>query len=417
MPAFPGWTLPGVMGAGAAQTMMNLNRVRPGRRILMLGSGNVGLVVGFQLLQAGCDVVAVADAAPRVGGYGVHAAKLSRCGVPFFLSHTIVAATGTDRVAGVVLGEVDAQWRVIPGTEKFFEADTVCIAVGLSGSAELLKMAGCEMTDRGPLGYLPVRDRLGETGLRGLYACGDAAGVDEASAAMIEGRISGAAAANSLGFLADSDLDTRLAELERAIGRLHDGMFAPGNRGTIPKKTNEGCDVSASLLTRGYLSDDELFKYPGVGASVPGIRPVIECTQNIPCDPCRDACPKNCIGMDENIVSLPRVDGTAACIGCGLCVASCPGQAIFLVDGDIGGGFASVTLPYEFLPVPEIGETGICLGRDGKPVCEGRITDYKNLPAFDKTGLLTMAVPKKYHMAVRFWKRRDEDGNPSKTPV
>ncbi|MDR3278170.1 MAG: NAD(P)/FAD-dependent oxidoreductase, partial [Oscillospiraceae bacterium] len=70
MVTFDGWTLPGVMGAGAAQTMMNINRVKPGKRVLMLGSGNVGLVVGFQLLQAGCELVAVADAAPRVGGYG-----------------------------------------------------------------------------------------------------------------------------------------------------------------------------------------------------------------------------------------------------------------------------------------------------------------------------------------------------------
>ena len=67
MVTFPGWTLPGVIGAGAAQTMMNLHGILPGKRVLMLGSGNVGLVVSFQLMQAGCEVVALADAAPRVG--------------------------------------------------------------------------------------------------------------------------------------------------------------------------------------------------------------------------------------------------------------------------------------------------------------------------------------------------------------
>ena len=81
---FEGWTKPGVIGAGAAQTMMNLHHIKPGNRILMLGSGNVGLVVSYQLMQAGCEVVALADAAPRVGGYGVHAAKVARCGVPFY---------------------------------------------------------------------------------------------------------------------------------------------------------------------------------------------------------------------------------------------------------------------------------------------------------------------------------------------
>ena len=75
MVPFEGWTLPGVIGAGAAQTLMNLHGIKPGKKILMLGSGNVGLVVSFQLLQAGCEVVALVDAAPRIGGYGVHAAK------------------------------------------------------------------------------------------------------------------------------------------------------------------------------------------------------------------------------------------------------------------------------------------------------------------------------------------------------
>jgi NADPH-dependent 2,4-dienoyl-CoA reductase/sulfur reductase-like enzyme len=80
---FKGWNIPGVIGAGAAQTMMNIQGVQPGSKILMVGSGNVGLVVSFQLLQAGCEVAAIIDAAPRVGGYGVHAAKLARTGLPF----------------------------------------------------------------------------------------------------------------------------------------------------------------------------------------------------------------------------------------------------------------------------------------------------------------------------------------------
>jgi len=124
---FPGWTLPGVIGAGAAQTMMNLHGTLPGKRVLMLGSGNVGLVVSFQLMQAGCEVVAVADAAPRVGGYGVHAAKVARCGVPFYLSHTIISADGEDCVTGVTIGEVDKNWQIIPGTEKHFDVDTICL--------------------------------------------------------------------------------------------------------------------------------------------------------------------------------------------------------------------------------------------------------------------------------------------------
>ena len=133
---FKGWTLPGVIGAGAAQTMMNLHHILPGKRVLMLGSGNVGLVVSFQLMQAGCDVVALCDAAPRIGGYGVHAAKVARCGVPFYLSHTIVEAEGKDCVTGVTIGQVGPDWKIIPGTEKHFDVDTICLAVGLSPIAQ-----------------------------------------------------------------------------------------------------------------------------------------------------------------------------------------------------------------------------------------------------------------------------------------
>lgn len=80
---FKGWDTPGVIGAGAAQALMNLQGVQPGQKVLMVGSGNVGLVVSFQLLQAGCQVVAVIDAAPRVGGYGVHAARSPAPAFPF----------------------------------------------------------------------------------------------------------------------------------------------------------------------------------------------------------------------------------------------------------------------------------------------------------------------------------------------
>ena len=87
--AFPGSTLPGVMGAGAAQTMVNIHRVLPGQRVVMLGSGNVGLIVSYQLMQAGADVVALVEGAPQIGGYAVHAAKIRRAGVPIYVGHDL----------------------------------------------------------------------------------------------------------------------------------------------------------------------------------------------------------------------------------------------------------------------------------------------------------------------------------------
>ena len=88
-----------------------------------------------------------------------------------------------------------------------------------------------------------------------------------------------------------------------------------------------------------------------------------------------------------------------------LSVASCSGQAIFLVDEDCGDGTATVTLPYEFLPLPEKGDKGMALDRSGKMVCEAEVVDVKSAKAFDKTHLLTIKVPNEYVMKTRFYKR------------
>lgn len=95
---FKGWDLPGVMGTGALQTLMNVHHVLPGKKILMIGSGNVGLIVSYQALQAGAEVVAVIEGANKIGGYGVHAAKIKRAGVPIFTSSTIKEVLGKDHV-------------------------------------------------------------------------------------------------------------------------------------------------------------------------------------------------------------------------------------------------------------------------------------------------------------------------------
>mgnify|MGYP004650451559 FL=1 len=404
MVTFPGWTLPGVIGAGAAQTMMNLHGVLPGKRVLMLGSGNVGLVVSFQLEQCGCEVVALVDAAPRVGGYGVHAAKVARTGVPFYLSHTIVKAEGEECVTGVTIAEVDSKFQFIPGTEKHFDVDTICLAVGLSPMSQLLKMAGCKMEDnpkRG--GQVPICDEYGRTSLPGVFVAGDVSGIEEASSAMIEGRMAGIVAAEYLGYMEKEELDTELASLDDALDGLRQGMFAPKNRGKAIEKTEEGIDISQNLLLHGYVSDDEIERYPGVTHKV-GVHPVMECTQNIPCNPCQDACKKGCISIGSNITSLPIVVDSSECINCGMCVASCSGQAIFLVDEDCGDGTATVTLPYEFLPLPEAGTKGKGLGRDGKAICDAEVVAVKSNKAFDKTNLLTIRVPKEYAMKARFFK-------------
>lgn len=400
---FEGWTLPGVIGAGAAQTMMNLHGVLPGKKILMMGSGNVGLVVGFQLLQAGCEVAALIDAADRIGGYGVHAAKLARCGIPFYLSHTIVKAEGNGKVEKVTIAQVDKNWHFIHGTEKTFDVDTVCLAVGLTPMSQLLRMTGCKTKFAG--GTVPVCDKFGETSINGLFASGDVAGIEEASSAMIGGRISAVGAAYRCGFIDEKERDSKFEEYSSSLQKLRKGLFSKENKGrTDITKTDEGIDLSVTLLKSGYMKEDELSKFVGTG-SIKGPHPVIECTQNIPCNPCEDSCAFGCIHVGEEISAVPKFDDNKKCRNCKMCVAACPGQAIFIVDDDCGDGYAAVSFPYEFFPLPQIGEKGQALGRDGKAVCEAEIIDVAVNKAFDHTAVVTMKVPKQMSMTARFYRK------------
>lgn len=196
---FPNNDLPGVYGAGAVQTLMNLEGVLPGQDVIMIGAGNIGLIVSYQLLQAGVNVKAVVEAAPRIGGYEVHAAKLRRAGVPILTSHTVAYAYGEDRLQGAVIHQLDESWQPIPGTEKDIKADIMCMAVGLSPLVELFFQAGCEMKFVPELGgYVPALDSRRRTTVETIYAAGDASGVEEASSAMLTGKIAGLSAANDL---------------------------------------------------------------------------------------------------------------------------------------------------------------------------------------------------------------------------
>jgi thioredoxin reductase len=224
--AFPGWTLPGVMSAGAAQTMMNLHRVLPGERILMVGAGNVGLIVAYQFLQAGADVVAVIEAAPQIGAYGVHAAKLRRSGVPILTSTTISRAEGGQRVREATLVMVDSSWQPVPGTEQTLQVDTVCVAVGLTPLIELAALADCSLEYLADLGGLvPIHDQDMRTSREDIYVAGDVTGIEEASSAMEEGRLAGIAMAQSLGYV-NGRLATDLKQQAwERLGALREGPF------------------------------------------------------------------------------------------------------------------------------------------------------------------------------------------------
>lgn len=221
--AFPNNDLPGIYGAGAVQTLMNVYGVKPGRRALMVGAGNIGLIVSYQLLQAGVEVAMIIDAAPKIGGYLVHAAKVRRMGVPIYTSRTVLRAEGNGKLERAVTAALDARFAPVPGTEEMVEMDLMCISVGLSPLTELLAMAGCELRYIPQLGgSVPLRNREYETTVPGLFVAGDASGIEEASAAMMEGALAGLYAARRAGFVHPAEAEAA-AELRSSLAALRAG--------------------------------------------------------------------------------------------------------------------------------------------------------------------------------------------------
>lgn len=221
---FRGWDIPGVMGAGAVQTMINVCRVLPGKRVLMVGSGNVGLIVSYQLMQAGARVVKLVEAAPTISGYGVHAAKIARSGVEILTSHTVAEAYGDVRVEGARICQVDAKFQPIPGTESDIVCDTIALAVGMTPVTKLTRMFNCEMKFLPAFsGWVPLHNSEMESTRPGVYVIGDATGIEEANTALEEGRLAGVGIARSLGLMSDSLAREQQKEIWERLTSLRGG--------------------------------------------------------------------------------------------------------------------------------------------------------------------------------------------------
>ncbi len=255
--AFPGWTLPGVITAGAAQTMLKHQRLLPGRRILLAGTGPLQLAVAAGLVWGGADVAAVLEGNPhllKVGlsrawlmwGQGARLAEgftyartLWQAGVPYRLGWGLVRAVGTPAggVTGAVIAKLDSAWRPIPGTEQTVACDTVCVGYGLAPATELSRLAGAEHSYRPELGgWAPVRDPFKQTSVPRLYAVGDGAGIGGALLARLEGRLAGLAAAQRIrdDHVTATQLAGRLRPELKQVAReqrfqqLYGRLFTPG---------------------------------------------------------------------------------------------------------------------------------------------------------------------------------------------
>ena len=122
---------------------------------------------------------------------------------------------------------------------------------------------------------------------------------------------------------------------------------------------------------------------------------VIECIEEIPCNPCETSCPKGAITVGKPITNLPFID-FEKCSGCGICAAACPGLAIYVKDYNYSEEEALITFPYEYLPLPKVGDKVIAAGRKGEEIALGKIVKVLQTKASNKTAMVSMAYPKQF---------------------
>lgn len=165
--------------------------------------------------------------------------------------------------------------------------------------------------------------------------------------------------------------------------------------------------MATGIIYDGYPSMDEIKEangWPDEERFAKGPVAVVECVQQIPCNPCESACPLHAIHIGEPITNTPQVD-REKCIGCGMCVAACPGLAIFLVDKSYSETEATVSFPFEYDPLPEAGAEIDALSRAGEYVCKGRVIKVMNPKKNDHTPVVTIAIPKEHADTVRTMRR------------
>ena len=338
--AFPGCDLPGVYGAGAFQTLVNRDLIKPTDKLFIVGGGNVGLIGAYHALQAGIDVIGIVEALPECGGYKVHLDKIKRLGIPIYTSHTVLRAEGKDHLERVVISKIDNKFQPIKGTEAVFEADTLLIAVGLTPVDELKSQAE-------------------EFGLK-TYAAGDADVIAEASAAMISGRIAARDILKDMGF--DVEIPPEWTEMIKIL------RSKPGPvKGYYPPPKNKD------------------------------VYPIIRCAQEIPCNPCTEVCVLQSIKIKEpTMMGRPKFEGD--CLGCTRCVSICPGLAITLVDKryDKSKKTARVVIPWE---MPEgtikIGQIVTTAGFEDEIIGKGKVIAIKKSKWQNKRSLVSLEVPYK----------------------
>ena len=220
--ATPGTRCSGIYSAGTAQKFVNLEGYMPGKRVVILGSGDIGLIMARRMTLQGAKVLACVELMPYSSGLNRNIVQcLHDYDIPLYLSHTVVDIQGRERLSGVTVAQVDANRNPIPGTEKQFDCDTLLLSVGLIPENELTQQAGVSMS---PLTQGAVVDDSLQTDREGIFACGNVLHVHDL-----------------VDFVSAESLKAGKAAAEYVQGKKRDGKLidvrdGAGVRGVVPQR-------------------------------------------------------------------------------------------------------------------------------------------------------------------------------------
>ena len=265
----PGFRPAGVYTAGTAQRLVNIEGLMPGREVVILGSGDIGLIMARRMTLEGAHVACVAELMPYSGGLKRNIVQcLDDFGIPLLLSHTVTRVEGKKRVEAVWIAQVDEKGRPISGTEKRYPCDTLLLSVGLLPENELSRSAGVELSrvTRGPV----VNESL-ETSVPGIFACGNVLHVHDLVDYVSQ---EATAAGTAAGDWADAHADQMPRDEKHGIPVVAEG----GVRYTVPQSVNpERMPEKLTVRFRvgGVFEDRRICVYLGDERVISKRRPIL----------------------------------------------------------------------------------------------------------------------------------------------
>lgn len=287
--AFPGWTLPGVMTAGGAQSLLKSQKLLMGKRLVLAGSHPILLILAEQLLDAGAEIAEIAlarglpkltemvGAVPAIPGHEAlfgaafrALAKIVARGVPVSRKTLIEAAEGEAAVTGVRLASVDDAW-MRTGAVRRVEADLLVLGYGFNPSTELARQAGCEMQwDSALGGWVVAHDSGFQTSAEGIFVAGEPTGVAGAERSWAAGQVAGLTIAASLGAvvsLAQRERADRILAGANRFSRVMQAMFEPNRTALADLSHKEDVVVCRCELVRSAQLDAVLSQNPFVSSA------------------------------------------------------------------------------------------------------------------------------------------------------